>query len=56
MPTYAVDMGAKLVIINLSPTPMDEQATILIKAKAGEAMTQITNKVKEKKNKLSSRG
>jgi len=49
MPIYAVEMGAKLVIINLSPTPMDEQATILLRAKAGEAMAQIVKRVKEKR-------
>ncbi len=48
MPIYAVDAGARLVIINLSPTPMDKQATVLIRARAGEAMSQIVSKVKEK--------
>ncbi len=41
MPVYAIEAGAKLVIINLSPTPMDKQATILIRAKAGEVMSKI---------------
>ena len=45
MPVYATDAGAKLVIINLSPTPMDEQAAVLIRAKAGEAMSKIAQKV-----------
>ncbi|MFQ5997448.1 MAG: NAD-dependent deacetylase [Dehalococcoidales bacterium] len=48
MPVYAADAGAKLVIINLSPTPMDEQAIALIRAKAGEAMSRIVQKVKTK--------
>jgi len=48
MPAYATDAGAKLVIINLSPTPMDEQAAVLIRAKAGEAMSKIAQKVAEK--------
>ena len=48
MPSYAIDAGAKLVIINLSATPMDEQATVLIRAKAGEAMSEIVRKVAEK--------
>jgi len=48
MPVYAVRAGAKLVIVNLSSTPMDGEATVLIKAKAGEAMTRIVDKVKEK--------
>ncbi|MFC2017048.1 NAD-dependent protein deacylase [Chloroflexota bacterium] len=48
MPTYAVDSGAKLVIINLSSTPMDQQATVLIRAKAGETMAEVIKRVKEK--------
>ena len=48
MPMYAVDAGAKLIIINLSSTPMDQQASVLIRAKAGEAMAKIIKQVKEK--------
>ncbi|GAI76197.1 unnamed protein product, partial [marine sediment metagenome] len=48
MPEYAVGQGAKLVIINLSPTPMDEQATVVIRAKAGEAMSGVVKRVTEK--------
>jgi NAD-dependent deacetylase len=48
MPIYAVQSGATLVIINLSDTPMDSQAAVVVNAKAGEAMTAIINKVKEK--------
>jgi NAD-dependent deacetylase len=48
MPIYAVQSGAKLVIINLGDTPMDRQATVLISAKAGETMAAIVNKVKKK--------
>ena len=48
MPVYAVESGAKLVIVNLSPTPMDKQAVVLIKAKAGEAMSRIIKRVTEK--------
>ncbi len=48
MPVYAVDSGAKLVIINLSSTPMDKQASVLIKAKAGETMSEIVQRVREK--------
>jgi len=48
MPIYATDAGARLVIINLSPTPLDHQAAVLIRAKAGEAMTRIIEKVTEK--------
>ena len=48
MPVYAVKKGAKLVIINLSSTPMDCQATVSIKAKAGETMTRIVEQVEAK--------
>ena len=48
MPAYAVNAGAKLVIINLSTTPMDREAAVLIRAKAGETMLRIIQKVKEK--------
>jgi len=50
MPEYAVRAGAKLVIINLTETPMDHQAAVVIHAKAGETMTAIIHKVKEKGN------
>ena len=46
MPMYAKEAGAKLVIINLSPTPMDSQAAVLIAAKAGEAMAKIMERVR----------
>jgi NAD-dependent deacetylase len=48
MPIYAVESGAKLIIVNLSATPMDHQAAVLIHAKAGETMSQIAQKVREK--------
>ena len=47
MPIYAVDANAKLVIINLSSTPMDNQATVLINAKAGETMSRVIQRVRE---------
>ncbi len=48
MPIYAVRAGARLVIVNLSSTPMDHQAAVLIRAKAGETMSKVMQKVKEK--------
>ncbi len=48
MPIYAVESGAKLVIINIGGTPMDRQASVVINAKAGETMAAIVKKVKEK--------
>ena len=47
MPEYAVESGAKLVIINLSSTPMDSRATVLIESKAGEVMAKIVECVKK---------
>jgi len=51
MPVYAVQAGAKLVIVNLSSTPMDGEAAVLIKAKAGEALSRIVDKVRERQKK-----
>lgn len=48
MPQYAIESGARLVIINLGETPLDREATVLVSAKAGETMTSIVEKVKEK--------
>jgi NAD-dependent deacetylase len=48
MPIYAVRGGARLIIVNLSDTPMDAQADVLIRAMAGEAMSQIVEKVKDR--------
>ena len=46
LPAYAVEAGAKLIIINLGATPLDDHAKILINAKAGEAMNLIAETVK----------
>lgn len=48
MPVYALRAGAKLIIVNLSETPLDAQAAVLIKAKAGEAMSRIVERVRQK--------
>ncbi len=48
MPIYATQAKAKLVIINLSTTPMDQEATVVIRAKAGETMSKTIQRVKEK--------
>jgi len=47
MPVYAVQSGAKLVIINLSATPMDSKAIVVIRAKAGETMMRVAQQVRE---------
>ncbi|HEX78713.1 MAG TPA: hypothetical protein G4O19_00985, partial [Dehalococcoidia bacterium] len=46
MPFYALEAGAKLVIINLSDTPMDRQAEVLVRARAGELMPLVLQQVK----------
>jgi len=48
MPIYAMESGAKLVILNLSSTPMDNRASVLINEKAGNIMTEVMNKVKNR--------
>jgi NAD-dependent deacetylase len=48
IPVYAVESGASLVIINLSPTPMDKQATVVIRASAGETMSRMLKQMIDK--------
>ena len=46
MPTYAREAGARLAIVNLTPTPLDYQATVVIHGKAGEIMPKVVEKVR----------
>ena len=46
MPLIAKDNGARLVIINLEPTPHDDYADIVINEKIGEALSQMMEQVK----------
>jgi len=46
MPIYARNAGAKLAIINLGPTPLDEYATVVIHGKAGEVMSAVMERVR----------
>jgi len=48
MPLTAKNNGAKLVIINLTPTPQDNYANIAIHKKAGETLSEIVKQVKIK--------
>lgn len=48
MPLIAKHNGAKLVIINLTPTPHDAYADIVIHGKTGEMLPQIVEQVKAK--------
>lgn len=50
MPLYAKEAGAKLVIINNTPTPYDGIADIVINDSAGEVMARIVEKVKKNIN------
>jgi NAD-dependent deacetylase len=46
MPLIAKDSGAKLIIINLTPTPHDPYADITIHDKIGPALSQVVERVK----------
>lgn len=48
MPQYAVNSGAKLVIVNEGPTELDHAAHIRLGGKAGEVMSQVLTQVKKK--------
>jgi NAD-dependent deacetylase len=41
IPTYAVEAGAKLAIVNLTETPFDHHATLIIREKAGDIMSKV---------------
>jgi NAD-dependent deacetylase len=45
IPTYAAEAGAKLAIVNLTPTPFDQYAAVVIRGKAGEIMPRVMEKV-----------
>ena len=47
MPNYALESGAKLVIINLTPTPLDRHATVVFGGKVGNFMSIVVEKVKQ---------
>ncbi len=48
MPVIAKRSGARLVIINLTPTPHDHHADIVINEKTGETLSRIVARVREK--------
>ena len=47
MPRHALKAGAKLIIVNLTPTPLDDKAEVLIPEKAGEELPRIVERVRE---------
>ena len=46
IPTYAGEAGATLAIVNLTPTPFDHYAEVVIRGKAGEIMSGVMGKVR----------
>jgi len=46
MPLIAKESGAKLIILNLTPTPHDRYADLVIDEKIGETMSEIVEQVK----------
>jgi NAD-dependent deacetylase len=46
MPTYAREAGARLAIVNLTSTPLDHYATVVIRGGAGEVMSKVMEKVR----------
>jgi NAD-dependent deacetylase len=48
MPMYARDAGAKLAIINLTPTAVDRYAVVLIRRKAGETMSEVMESLRDR--------
>ncbi|MBA7691759.1 NAD-dependent protein deacetylase [subsurface metagenome] len=48
MPLIAKDGGARLVIVNLTPTPHDGYADIVIYEKTGQVLSEIVEQVKAK--------
>ncbi|MFU8796148.1 MAG: SIR2 family NAD-dependent protein deacylase [Dehalococcoidia bacterium] len=46
MPTYAASAGATLAIVNLTETPLDHEAEVVIRGRAGEIMPGVMNCVR----------
>ena len=47
MPAYAREAGARLAIVNLTPTPLDHHATVVIQGKAGEIIPRVMERVRQ---------
>lgn len=45
VPEYAREAGARLAIVNLTPTPLDHEATTCIRGKAGEIMPRVIESI-----------
>ena len=47
IPAYARKAGARLAIVNLTPTTLDHYATVVIQGKAGEIMPRVMEWVRQ---------
>ncbi|RPH48661.1 MAG: NAD-dependent protein deacylase [Desulfobacteraceae bacterium] len=48
LPRYAHQAGAKLIIINMTATPLDHLADVVIHGKTGEVLRRIVNEIRMK--------
>jgi NAD-dependent deacetylase len=46
IPTHAREAGARLAVVNLTPTPVDHYATVVIQGEAGEIMPRVMERVR----------
>ncbi len=46
-PSKAARTGAKLIIVNRDPTPLDDEAEVLLRGNAGEILPKIVEKIKD---------
>jgi NAD-dependent deacetylase len=46
IPTYAREAGARLAIVNLTQTPFDDYAEVIIRSKAAGAMSEVMQKAR----------
>ena len=49
MPAYAAGAGAALAIVNLTQTPLDHEAQVVIRGKAGEIMPGVMDYVRSRR-------
>lgn len=46
IPMFVKELGGKMIIINMEPTELDYLADVIIRCRAGDAMTELLNVVK----------
>ncbi len=49
-PSKAAETGAKLIILNRDPTPIDGKADVLLRGNAGKILPRVVEKIKEIQN------